>query len=85
MELDLALVIAQLAEKYPIIATLALVIGGLRLVFKPIMAVIESVIAYTPYDSDDKWLAQVKANKIYLALAWFVDWSASVKLPAKKS
>lgn len=85
MELDIALFIAQLAEKYPLVATLALFIGGLRLVFKPIIAIIEAVVAYTPYDSDDKWLVQVKANKIYLAIAWFVDWSTSIKLPAKKA
>jgi hypothetical protein len=84
MELDIALIMVQLAEKFPVVSTILMLVGGLRLVFKPIMAIIESVIAYTPYDSDDKALANVKKSKAYTFLAWFVDWSASVKLPVKK-
>jgi hypothetical protein len=83
-EMTLVNIVIQLAEKFPTLATIFMVVGALRLIFKPLSAIIEAVVQYTPYDSDDIAWEKVKNHKVYMFLAWFVDWSASIKLPVKK-
>lgn len=81
---DIAALILQLAEKYPAVIAVVSVIGVLRVIFKPIMSVIEAYIAYTPDKGDDAKLEEVKSSKVYKAVAFVLDWFASVKLPVKK-
>lgn len=81
---DIAAIIIQLAEQHPFIASVVAVVGVLRIIFKPIMSVIEAYIAYTPDKGDDAKLEEVKSGKVYKAVAFVLDWFASVKLPVKK-
>ena len=57
-------------------------IGTARLVFKPIMAAIESIVAQTPSKDDDKKLEEVKASQWYYWLVFTLDWFASIKFPS---
>lgn len=81
---DLVSILMQFADKYPWLASVFFVIGGLRVVFKPLMALVEAYVAYTPSKDDDTTLAKVKASKAYTWLAFGLDYVASIKLPTNK-
>ena len=61
-----------------------LLVGGLRVLFKPVMAALEAIVAYTPSKKDDKLYQDLQESKAYKALRFLVDYIASIKLPQKK-
>ena len=69
--------------QYPVVSTIFMVIGGLRLFLKPFMAVFKAIVEYTPYDSDDKVFSKVESSKAYKAVCFVLDLLGSVKLPKK--
>ncbi len=81
---DIIALLMQFTDEYPWIATVLFVIGGLRVVFKPIMVLLETYVAYTPSKSDDETLEKAKSSKAYQWLAFALDYLASLKLPVKK-
>lgn len=72
------------AEKYPILMTIFLVIGILRAINKPLFAFLGTLVKATPTLKDDEILQSVETSKIYKAIVFFLDWTASVKIPVKK-
>jgi hypothetical protein len=58
-----------------------MVMGGLRLVLKPIMAYLEKKALESPEKADDEKLAKMKEAGWYKVLSFVLDYSASVKLP----
>lgn len=82
LEALVPMAVAMLA-KFPITASVFMVIGVLRAIFKPIMSVIAAYIAATPSLADDKWFAGLQENSIYKGFAWFLDYAASIKLPGR--
>ena len=75
--------ILSFAGKYPVIASILMVVGGLRAVFKPLMAVAHAYVEYSASPKDNEALAKVEGSKIYKGLAFVLDYLASVKLPVK--
>jgi len=71
-------------SKYPISASIFVMIGVFRTIFKPIMSVLAAYVMATPSIKDDSWLAAMQENKIYKGFAWFVDFATSIKLPGQK-
>lgn len=61
-----------------------LIIGTLRLVVKPAMAIAKSVVASTPSLEDDLLVQKVETSKAYQIAVFLIDWIASIKLPQKK-
>lgn len=76
--------LVDLVTKYPLAATIVGVIGVLRLVFKPVMSAARSIVEATPSQKDNEFLDKLEASKIYKAVAYVVDWFASIKLPGQK-
>ena len=74
----------ELATKYQWFMVICIVIGVFRMVFKPIMSIIDAVIAYTPTTTDDVAWAGIKENRIYKGFIWAVDYLLSIKLPGQK-
>jgi hypothetical protein len=70
-----------LAGKYGWITTVILVIGCLRVLFKPVMLAIESYVKQTPGEADDARIAKFEAGVVYKAIAFVLDFGASIKLP----
>lgn len=56
-------------------------VGTARLIFKPIMTAIESIVAATDTKEDDKRLEEIKKSKVYYWLLYFLDYFASIKAP----
>ena len=57
---DLLSFLLPLISKYPIVASILLVVGGLRVVFKPIMSAARSYVDYTSTASDNAKLDAIE-------------------------
>jgi len=60
------------------------IIGGLRVVFKPLMALFEAISIATPSKKDDELYKKVVEGNTYKTIRFIFDYIASIKLPAKK-
>lgn len=70
-----------LGEKYPWALTIFAVVGFLRAVFKPIVGTMRLIADATPSQKDNILLDKAEASKVYKAIAWALDYVASIKLP----
>lgn len=66
------------------VVAVLLMIGGARVLFKPLFAFLEAVTLYTPTKKDDEILGMVKSSAIYKWVVFAFDLLASIKLPVKK-
>ena len=57
------------------------IMASLRIVFKPLMSLIGSIVLVTPSKSDDILLQSIKAHKGYKMVSYLIDYFASIKLP----
>lgn len=73
--------IIDLVSHYPVIATILMVIGVARMIFKPFFSFMQAVVDATPSANDNEILAKVEASKVYKAIAYAFDWFGSIKLP----
>jgi hypothetical protein len=76
--------IIELVAAHPKLMGLFIFMGILRAVFKPLMKAIEAYVESTPWESDNQALEKLKSTRGYRAVAFLVDYLASVKLPEKK-
>jgi hypothetical protein len=63
---------------------LILIIGSLRVVFKPLFALAHAIASVTPDTKDDEAIKKIEEHKITKAIAFALDYVASIKLPPKK-
>lgn len=72
--------VINLAVQYPwVLAALALM-GSLRIVFKPGMALLWMFVRSTPSQTDDQFLTKVEAHPLFAAFGWLLDMVASIKV-----
>ena len=74
-------ILIDLVQRFPVLSTVLLIVGGLRVVLKPLMVYLEEHVASTPCPEDDEKLKKIKSSKWYRVLNFVLDYSASVKLP----
>jgi len=77
-------VLAPLVTQHPWVATLFLVIGLLRTVFKPLVTFLEQRAASTADPADDARLQAAEASWWFRTLAWALDFGASIKVGPQK-
>jgi hypothetical protein len=70
-----------LLGKYGWLTTVILVIGTLRLLFKPVMLTLENYVKQTASPNDDERLAKFEAGPVYKVISFALDLGASIKLP----
>lgn len=68
-------------EGHPKLAVLFIAMGVLRAVFKPFFALLKAFADATPSPKDNELLLAAEKSKAYKAVAFALDWFASVKLP----
>lgn len=73
--------LASAMVKWPVMTTIIMVIGVLRACVKPAMSLLQAYVLATPSKSDDEFVANFQSGKIYRAIAWFIDYVSSIKLP----
>jgi len=77
-------IIAQFLQDYPNFANFLIVMGVLRLVFKPLMTAIQDKIKMTEGKEDDAKLYKFMTSNWYVALAFILDLTTSIKIPKNK-
>jgi len=70
-----------LLGKYGWLTTVILIVGSLRILFKPVMLALENYVRQTPSPNDDERLAKFEAGPVYKIIAFLLDFGASIKLP----
>lgn len=73
--------ILDIVKTLPWFADLLMLMGVLRLIFKPTFTIISSVVDATESKVDDQYLAGIKGSKGYAIVVWGLDFFASVKMP----
>lgn len=73
------------AGKFGVIVQIVAVIGALRVVFKPVMVLVQSIVSVTPTVKDDEFLAKFMGHWSYKLISFLLDWTASIKLPQKQA
>ena len=76
----LAPLISGFVSKYPVISAVVFVMGGLRMLFKPLVAAIRAYVDYTPNPADNRALDKVEASTAFKAVLFVLDWFASIKI-----
>lgn len=83
--LDLLLTqLLTLISANPTLLKIVVLMGTLRLILKPIMVAIDSIVVATPSTSDNALWEKVKASGPYKILALVLDYVGSIKLPEAK-
>ena len=72
-----------LIAKFPVLASVLMVIGVLRLVNKPLFAFLRTVVDATPTPKDNEILVKIETSKAYKYVSFVLDYLGSVKLPQK--
>ena len=72
--------VASLVTKWPWITTMLMVIGVLRVIFKPLFTFLHEVVNATPSDWDNNFLASVENSTVLKYITVALDWIASIKL-----
>lgn len=82
------LVLEALAGQYgaalQVISWIAMVMGSVRIVMKPVMVCLKAIAAATETKKDDELIEKVETSKAYVTISFIIDWFLSVKLPEKK-
>lgn len=74
----------SMVQNHPAFSSIIMFLGMMRLCIKPAMTILQAYVKWTPYDNDDKWLADVESSKGYKLAVYLLDWLLSVKVPEKK-
>ena len=80
-ETGLASFFVGLAQNYPWIATVLLIIGGFRVIFKPVMALLDGYVKANCTPEEHARLQTFESGPIYKWLNFALDLLGSVKLP----
>jgi len=67
------------AMGYPQVSAILLIVGGARVVFKPIVALAQAYVSATPSLEDDKVLGKVQDHPIFKAVEFVLDYLFSLK------
>lgn len=81
--MDLSLIIIELIQKYPVMGSIVAVVGLIRIIVKPVMVALKSIVEATESPKDNELLVKVEESKVYKAVMFLLDYLASVK-PLKK-
>lgn len=77
-------ILLYLIQQYPVLSSIVMTIGSLRLVMKPVVSAVLTYVENSPSVKDNEFIEKVKKNKYWKAAFWVLDYVSSVKLPSKK-
>lgn len=72
--------LVDIVAKYPTLATVVFVIGALRTVLKPVVALLHSLANSTATPKDNALLAKLESSKALRGILFVIDWAASIKV-----
>ena len=78
---------AHLIDHFPLLAGWIFhfftAMGMARIVCKPAMFLIQLQVKISDSVKEREWLANLKQNRFYRVVIWFVDYFGSIKLPGQ--
>lgn len=75
--------VLQLILDVPHLPEVLIIMGAMRVVFKPLMATIQAYVDYTETLKDNELLDRLQQKGWFKAVAWVLDYVGSIKLPKK--
>jgi len=78
------LILVEMIAKYPVVMSIVVIVGSLRLLIKPVFEFLIKVADSTETQKDNELLQKVMNSKGYSVVVFLVDYLSSVKLPVKK-
>lgn len=72
--------IVEFAQAHSWLATVLFIVGLLRVIMKPLVALAHSVAEYTDTPKDNEFLAKVENSKALATVFFCLDWFGSIKL-----
>ncbi|PTX95755.1 hypothetical protein [Opitutus sp. ER46] len=72
--------IVSFASSHPWLVTVLTIIATMRLIFKPVMSVVQAYVKSTASQTDDAALAKVETSTAYKIAAWLLDYLGSIKV-----
>lgn len=73
-------IVLSYAGAHPYVMTILAVIGGLRVLLKPVFSLAHTYVDFTPDASDNAALDKVEQSSIVKGLFYVLDWMFSVKI-----
>jgi len=77
--MDMSFLLGLVAQ-YPILASILMVVGILRLVIKPIFSIAYVIADETVSKADEEFIKKIEDSTVMKGLVFALDWLASVKL-----
>ena len=74
----------DMLSQYPHISTVLVVVGILRIINKPLFALLHVIVQSTKSEKDDQALEKVEKSIVYKIFLFLLDWFASFKIPETK-
>lgn len=65
---------------HPAFATVLMIVGLFRVLFKPLIAMVDAYVNYTENKTDDKMFKDFLASPFYSTIVFILDYLASIKL-----
>jgi hypothetical protein len=72
-----------LAAQYPVVSAGLFIIGVARLVLKPLLSIVRTIVEATPSAADNAVLDSVEKSLPMKIALYILDWLFSVKLPPR--
>lgn len=75
-----AQMILNFVQQYPIVGSILMVIGVLRVCMKPLFSVFHAFVDATPSPADNEVLQKVEDSSFMKSFLYILDWFGSIKL-----
>jgi hypothetical protein len=70
----------SLMNSHPVFGTVLMVMSLLRVIFKPLMGIIDAYTKWSENKTDDKLFADFIASPFYTTFVYILDYFASIKI-----
>jgi hypothetical protein len=78
--IDIIPIISGLVSKAPWLVTILTLVGTLRVINKPLFALLRAFASSTPSMKDDEFINAAEQSKMYKSFIFFIDWFGSIKV-----
>ena len=84
MDPSLLELLREFLQNHPNITTILATVGMLRIINKPLFALLRTYVAQTQSKKDDQMLEKVERSKYYKIFLFALDWLGSIKPASDK-
>jgi len=78
--IDIPSLISGLAAKQPTVAAILVVMGSCRIVMKPLLVLVHTIVDQTHSQKDEEILNKVENSKVFKTVLFVLDYLFSIKM-----